>query len=48
MSRPQQGYIPNNSNNPFSNAQEMMQRYYKFKNDRAFPRKKDYHSAKHP
>ena len=35
--------------NPKSNPmQNVVRKYYKFKNDRVFPRKKDYHSAKHP
>ena len=35
--------------NPKSNPmQNVVRKYYKFKNDRAFPRKRDYHSAKHP
>lgn len=35
--------------NPKSNPmQNTVRKYYKFKNDRAFPRKKDYRSAKHP
>ena len=35
----------NPKNNPMQNA---VRKYYKFKNDKEFPRKKDYHSAKHP
>lgn len=35
--------------NPKSNPmQNVVRKYYKFKNEREFPRKKDYHSAKHP
>ena len=35
----------NPKNNPMQNA---VRKYYKFKNQREFPRKRDYHSAKHP
>lgn len=35
----------NPKTNPMQNA---VRKYYKFKNEREFPRKKDYHSAKHP
>ena len=35
----------NPKNNPMQNV---VRKYYKFKNDREFPRKKDYRSAKHP
>ena len=35
----------NPKSNPMQNA---VRKYYKFKNDREFPRKKDYHSTKHP
>lgn len=35
--------------NPKSNPmQNTVRKYYKFKNEREFPRKKNYHSAKHP
>lgn len=35
----------NPKSNPMQNA---VRKYYRFKNEREFPRKKDYHSAKHP
>ena len=35
----------NSKSNPMQNV---VRKYYKFKNQREFPRKKDYHSAKHP
>ena len=33
------------AHNPMQNA---VRKYYKFKNEREFPRMRDYHSAKHP